>query len=735
MRQQACGAFLVLVAAGVTSGLGDDAPAPVKVTVAEVTRAMSIAPMDERSFLPVPPPAALIEPLQPKLIARAEAFEKEYQAKNPALFAQAQAAFDALRALPRQRRDSPEAVRLWETYDAWRRRLREAMLADAEYARLAEAFYRARDSVYERKELTFPVVTLTNGLLDVKVAPTLGMRLWYAVNLRDEADLSGLPAPDDWDKRTILANTPWTAGCVEPSFPSAEDGMHVLQPAGFRVVRGDDGSATVAMDMRFTHHQGRRELARWGRYSQRILSGWVTLRPGEARYSVTYRVDNPNPLRRSDRLWVNFLFHADVYDQRCVVFPAAQATDHAARGGLQAVYATDGTPRFGGRSAFAIGCPYDFAGAYSPDRVMNCLLVKDRDARGLRLSAPAGKGGPFQVSTGTSELFEHSGRFLDPYVPARQTVTCYAAGLIARADYANRDVAVATDRGVFRLTCPRPAAARVLDGEGKLLAAGPVGPGRRLKGSLGKRLVVELDGRRAADVTFPLPRGDAAAAFAEARTLGGKAKMELEELADNPGSTSAAGAIAAAKVILLTGKAADKELAQSLANTLYRLGRFDDALKLAGLIGPTPAADYLRGLVAWERGEKADFGRAGLDAHYHRAMAAIAAGDRPGAIRLLDELLAARPKVYRPALCRAYLRKDLQSARALAEENPASPEAQLVLELLGEGPARPAREALVKGNPGAAEEVDAFRDEITKGIWKHRRRYERLLPGRVAEKP
>ena len=584
-------------------------------------------------------------------------------------------------------------------------------------------------------KLTFPVVTLSNGLLDVKVVPTLGMRVWYAADPRDEADLSGLPEPGDWDKKTILANTPWTAGCVEPSFPSAEDGMHVLQPAGFRVVRGADGSATVAMNMRFTHHQGRRELARWGRYSQRILSGWVTLRPGEARYSVTYRVDNPNPLRRSDRLWVNFLFHADVYDQRCVVFPAASATDHAARGGLQTVYGTDGTPRFTGRSAFAIGCPYDFAGAYSPGRVMNCLIVRDGDARGLRLCVPTGRGGPFEVSTGTSELFEHSGRFLDPYVPTRQTVTCYAAGVIARADYANRDVAVAVDRGVFRLTCPRDAAARVFDGEGKLLAEGSVGPGRRLKGTLGKRLVVKLDGRQVADVTFPLPRGDAAAAFADARSLGGKAKMELEELADNPGTTPAAAAIAAANVIILSGKAAEKELAQSLANTLYRLGRLDDVLKLADLIGPTPATDYLRGLIAWERGGKADFGRAGLDAHYHRAMAAIAADDRPGAIRLLDELIGSRPKVYRPALCRAYLKKDLQAARALAEENPASPEAQLVLELLGDGAARQAGEALVKANPGAAEEVAAFRDEITKGIWKHRRRYERLLPGRAAQGP
>jgi hypothetical protein len=123
-----------------------------------------------------------------------------------------------------------------------------------------------------------------------------------------------------------------------------------------------------------------------------------------------------------------------------------------------------------------------------------------------------------------------------------------------------------------------------------------------------------------------------------------------------------------------------------------------------------------------------DFGEAGLDSYYHRAMLAIQRGDRAGAIRFLDELVGERPKVYRPRLMRAYLGRDADEAKRLAEENPASPEAQLVLELLGVPGARGAREALLRGNPDAPEQVEAFRKEITSGEWRHVRRYGPMLP-------
>lgn len=709
------------------------AAAPVKAAVTQVTHPMFIAPVNETDFQIVPPPESVLSPIRQKLDARSRDFEKEFEARNAEEFLKAQAAYRQVQALPQEKQRSPEARTLWARWDAWKAGIRRARADDPEYRRLEEELRAARQSVRKSVEIAFPIITLNNGLIEVRVVPTLGMRVWNAVDLKMDRSLAGSPDPREWEKRPIAANVDWTAGYVEPSFPSFEHGMHVLQPAGWRIVAGPDGTATVAMNMRLTQHQDQRELARYGRFSQRTLSGWVTLRPGESRYTVTYRVDNPLPLRASDRLWVSFLLHADAYDERHIVYPVGYATGHAAAGGIVPVYAPDGERQFNDCSLFAVRGEYDFAGAYSPSRDTNCLIVKDRRSLGLKLYTPGGDGGLMEISTGTNELCEHSGHFRDPYVPTQQTVTCYAVSGIGRVEYASADLAVAARGGVFRLAVPRLAAVEVTDGAGRLLAKGLVGPHGRLEGRFGDRLVVKLDGQPAADVTFPLSHADVTARFADLARLGGKFRMELEEVAGNHGTTPAGQAVAAAERLLAAGRAKsfDAEHAVSLAATAYRLGHLDLASRLTAMVGGGPAIDHIRGLIAWERGREVDFGTAGLDAHYHRAMQAIRKGETKQALRLLDELIVARPAAYRPRLMRAYLARDAKLAAALADEDPGSPEAQLVLELLGAAGAKEARQAketLLKDNPDAAEQVEAFRREITEGRWQMPRRYEPLLP-------
>jgi predicted Zn-dependent protease len=139
-------------------------------------------------------------------------------------------------------------------------------------------------------------------------------------------------------------------------------------------------------------------------------------------------------------------------------------------------------------------------------------------------------------------------------------------------------------------------------------------------------------------------------------------------------------------------------------------------------------ADYLLGLIAWERGKKADFGQADEKANYFRAMQAIQSGNTDQAIKLLQALVAKRPKVYRPRLMLAYLKRDARQGAALADENPASPEAQLVLELLGTEGAAEAKKQLLQNNPGAARQVEIFRGSLTKGTWQHLPRWAPKMP-------
>jgi hypothetical protein len=104
----------------------------------------------------------------------------------------------------------------------------------------------------------------------------------------------------------------------------------------------------------------------------------------------------------------------------------------------------------------------------------------------------------------------------------------------------------------------------------------------------------------------------------------------------------------------------------SIANVCYRYGQFDLALQMTD-------DEYLRGLIAWERGEKVDFGKAGLDSYYHRALLCVQQKDTAGALKWLDQLIAARPTVYRPRQLKAYLTKDDKLVAQLAAENPAAP--------------------------------------------------------------
>jgi len=220
---------------------------------------------------------------------------------------------------------------------------------------------------------TFPLVTLDNGLLRVEVVPSLGARVLNAVDLKTGRSFAGTPEGDGFSN-DLTDHIGWNAGYVEASFPYFEHGLGVRQPAGYRIVKHPDGAISVAMHMVFTQHQEPRHMGRYGRYSQRVLQTWVTLRPGESRYTATYRLDNPNPLRRGHRLWTNIILHADQYDERHIIYPAGYVVPHGA-GSVRPFYAEGGKRDWVNVSHFALFTDYGFMGVYSPNRDTNCMIA------------------------------------------------------------------------------------------------------------------------------------------------------------------------------------------------------------------------------------------------------------------------------------------------------------------------------------------------------------------------
>jgi hypothetical protein len=127
----------------------------------------------------------------------------------------------------------------------------------------------------------------------------------------------------------------------------------------------------------------------------------------------------------------------------------------------------------------------------------------------------------------------------------------------------------------------------------------------------------------------------------------------------------------------------------------------------------------LIGLIDLEQGRTPDFSEAGEAAGYHRALAAVAAGDMAGAISLLQSYVREYPDAFRPAVALAYLDEDLGAARALEQHNPASIELTWVLSELGDPDAARDLSGLIEGNTGAAEALERFQQEVQNGRWIH----------------
>jgi hypothetical protein len=593
------------------------------------------------------------------------------------------------------------------------------------------------------------VIKLNNGWVEAWVAPAYGMRLLRAFDPKTGVDYFSWTG--EWNTDYLGFGT----GGVEPSFPFFEHGARLRQPAGYRVVHNAAGSVTVAMDQRFTQHRLPRDRQRYGRFTEESLNVMVTVFPDSSVVEYRMRKENPTPLPRSSRLWncatLNFdapMTEETVTDKKSgevttrrvadrdavrarykILYPARWVTDH----GPTQVHTSPhwSNPSNWDVSHFAIDAPYGLMGVFDAKRSVSFLRFNDpATSPAAKLYSAFWGIGPKKLIVelwgGKGLVFESPDELFPPYAPVEAVNQFAIAQGLGEVTHANAEIAVSAGDGFMDLLAFRPGILSVTYPGGTM--EGPSDPRRALRVPVGEgELRVSRDGKAIYRQTFPLERPLPAKetpvpegiqqTFEALRDMASKhpLRFEREQVMHNEGA-------ATAFTVLSQPDPSDPAVAASFARTAYRLGDFAKAGHWAGL-ADSAEGDVVLALLAMEEGQPLVFGRAGPEMGYARALLALRDGKAEDALRHVDAFLAVNPRAFRPRLARALWARDQEAAKALAAENPGSPEAQLVLERLGVDGAATEKEKLLANNPGAREQVEDFLVEVTTGAFKPLQRY------------
>ncbi len=669
----------------------------------------------------------------------ADEFAEAYKSKDPEGFAQITAAREELSKMSKRDSRGEKGKPFQALVRPYYQELKEARAADPRSIALNESLREARAKNITPVDIEHPRVTLDNGLMRVVLVPTLGMRVLNAVDLISNQSLAGKANnPTAFEDEPYLGYLPFTSGMVEPSFPYFEHGVNADQESAYRIIEHEDGSVTVAMSMHFTQHQGERDLNRYGKYSNRVLSGYVTLRPGESKFELRYRVDNPLPIRRSNRLWLNHTFEAEGYNEEHILYPVGWVAEHGAARIYPFKVGTKEQQTYTNVSHFGLFPDYAFSGAYLSSVDSNLLYCPEPSSTpGMKLYTPpripAEQGGFAEIWFGSSPVFEDNGFFLPPFVHTEIVVDYWIASGIGRATWADKDVAINATDGKLKVVVSRPLQLKV----GSIDVM--IKPGQVIEGTYNPAkfpLDITIDGEVVDDFQVPLAHTDVSPRHAEIKDRGGIYFEELDEISPiGRGHPSAQAATYKGRNMLkeTTPLSDEKQRnkAQSYANTLYRFGHFETVQGLLERIGDSTDANHLRLMYAMEHQSdgiadiKADSQHIG--SAYLLALYAKASGKTDSAIALLSQAIEQEPRVFRPRVVLAYWQKDLDSAKALVAENLASIPALWVASELGDAASKEGLAKLLTNNPGAAEEIARLRKEVD-GIFTHPKRLKTLLP-------
>jgi len=633
------------------------------------------------------------------------------------------------------------------------------------------AFMPAPDSKKFAGKRSFDTVVLKNEYLRVEVAPEAGGAIYRAIYRPTGDDLFFYEGKaKDW--------LPYWESGVKVSFPYREHGVATIQPASYRVLQRDDGSATVAMWMEFSRFHEPYHATFYGRHSAMLLSQHVTIRPGEGWFEVTYRIVNPAPYRQGRQIWNDAFFPRNHTRRGAVqadaqppaetttefILPAAYVSNHSGRDFRKfdeshtplAIYTEPHT------SIFTWDIPYGFAGMWYPQVKVNRLRLFDPGiAPGVKLFLLG--DGSYKAGTlsthcynfteiwgGFDNIFEGVENWIGPGQAYQFTHRFAFIKGIGKVDYANNDVAVNVEFGgnapqVEAVTLrPVEKLTAALDGE-PLGGSAPCAPDRPARfalpaGTTAGRLVLTANGRVILDQQFPLHVPNDTSDHDRIRDClkhSGR-RYELNDCGGEAWYRSAIGRYPKGS----TGR----------GRVLYRDGQLDKAIEcLQEAVRNDPAdgeAWHLLAAALLEAGLPADakitFDRAATagkpyaPAWYFCALTAIANNDTAGAAQMLGKLVRADPRNWEGRLLKAYLEAHLHAARrqaltdalALGAEDPADPRAQFVLAHCARAAgdenlaaqAETALEQLMK-EPGAETRLKEF-EAATRGEYKPPKRLQ-----------
>jgi len=274
-----------------------------------------------------------------------------------------------------------------------------------------------------KTEYTTRAVVLHNGKLRIVILPELGGRVVEAQLINDD----GKPHDLFWRFDKIVDGVSWSMGGMRWSFPFWEHGRHFDETAGYAIIRHDDGSVTVAMDMRFERFMKVEETKRYGRATNLRLGQYVKLEPGKAHFTWSARVDNPLPIRHGFKLW--FLMRQPAVEGTHVILPTKAVTGHGAHKLIE--WNADQTIGDTQNSLFAIQRANRPAGWYFPDRNLSVMAHWNADtapgAKQVLYRPNPDKNNYVEMWGGNHEVFEECGRILPALGTYRMDVTIGAA--------------------------------------------------------------------------------------------------------------------------------------------------------------------------------------------------------------------------------------------------------------------------------------------------------------------
>lgn len=580
-------------------------------------------------------------------------------------------------------------------------------------------------------ERTLATQVLENEYLRVQVVPELGGVVARAVYKPTGDDLFFY----EGKLKNWLAY--WESG-VKMSFPYYEHGLGTEQPASWRVIKNPDGSVTLAMWMEFSRFNEAWQRRRYGRFSNMTFSEHVTLRPGENRFSITFRIVNPGPWKQGRRLWTDTLLPRNQTKDGVVqgaatppaesstewVFPTMYASDHGGIGfGKYDQTLSKIAGRKGGSfSVFAWDIPFGFAGLYYPEVAINRLrLFNPKIAPGAKQwfigeaswnpEKPNYMYNFCELWGGSDDVFEDIESWIGPGESYQFTYDYTLIKGLGKVDWADATVALQVGAGAVNVVTLRPVAklSATLDGKplGEAVACAPdkVAKFALPAGTTAGKLVLTADGAVVFDRSIPVTIPDDTTKHDKIRAaFTGMHHFEMRGNADEH---------------MNTYQAAIKQYPEGSTDkgrVLLRDGQLDAAIACLTTAAETDAGEgaYLLGVALLEKGDKAG-AKSALEkaapkytpARYYLAVLALAENRTDAARAQLAELTKALPSHWEARLLLAKVAGDKELLQSLAQEDPADPRVAWV-----RGDAEALKALLAE--PGAQARLDEFVG-LTKG--------------------